>query len=60
MVGVFGHHYLGQQARGRDALVDDLGRNRCLDQRFALRAELFAADMPLHHEDARGCNRAFR
>ena len=54
MVGVFGHHDLGQQAGGRDALVDHLSRNRRLDQRFALRTDPFDADMSLHREDARG------
>ena len=36
VVGEFRHQHMRQQACGRDALVDYLGRHRRLDQRFAL------------------------
>jgi hypothetical protein len=39
MVSKLGDHDVGQQPSGRDALVDDLRRNRCLDQRFAIIAD---------------------
>ena len=42
MVGKLGNNDMGQQARGRDALINDLRRNGCLDQRFAVIANPFA------------------
>nr|UVN18295.1 hypothetical protein pPsy0462c_00036 [Pseudomonas syringae] len=53
MVGELGHHDVGQQAGGRDALVDDLRRNWCLDQGFTLIADPLATDVTLHGEHAR-------
>lgn len=53
MVGVFGHHELGQQARGRDALVDCQGRYRRLDQRFALVAGPFPTHVLFDGEHTR-------
>lgn len=52
MVGVLGHQHLGQQASGRDALVNDVRGNRRLREGLALGARPFASDMPLHREDA--------
>lgn len=43
---------MGQQAGGWDTFVDDLRRNRCLDQRFALAADPLATDMTLDGEHA--------
>ena len=54
MVSELGNHDAGQQPGSRDALVDDLSRNRCLDQGFALIADPFATDVPLNGEHARG------
>lgn len=53
MIGVFGHHDMSQQAGSRDALVDHLGRYRCLDQRLALVADPLATDVSFHREGAR-------
>ncbi|MNM94790.1 hypothetical protein D3C81_1072090 [compost metagenome] len=53
MVGELRDHDVGQQPRGRDAFVDDLRRNRCLDQGFALIADPLATDVPLNGEHAR-------
>jgi len=50
MVSELGHHYMGQQACGGDAFVDDLCRNRCLDQGFASSAGPFATYMLLDRE----------
>ncbi|MNP67714.1 hypothetical protein D3C76_1635750 [compost metagenome] len=47
MVGKLGDHDVGQQPSSRDALVDDLRRNRCLNQRFAVIADPFATNMAL-------------
>lgn len=54
VVGEFRHHHVSQQACGRDAFVDDLRRNGCLDQGFALTAGPFPVHMLLDGEDA-GC-----
>lgn len=40
MVSELSYHDVGQQPGGRDALVDDLRRNRCLDQCSAVDATL--------------------
>ncbi|MGO2488743.1 MAG: hypothetical protein ACTH8C_16000, partial [Pseudomonas taetrolens] len=45
VVGEFRHQHMRQQACGRDALVDYLGRHRRLDQRFALPAGPFPTHM---------------
>lgn len=47
MVGKLRDYDVGQQPGGRDTLVDDLCRNGCLDQRFAVIADLLATDMAL-------------
>ncbi len=52
MVGKLGDHDVGQQPGGRDALVDDLRRNRCLDQGLAVIADPFATDMAFNGEHA--------
>ncbi|MNI30657.1 hypothetical protein D3C73_845100 [compost metagenome] len=52
MVGKLGHHDVGQQARRRDAFVDDVRRYRRLDQRFALLAGPFPTDVTLDGEHA--------
>lgn len=52
VIVVLGHHHLGQQARRRDALVDDLrGHGRGLDRLAAL-ARAFAANVA-HDEELR-------
>lgn len=53
MVGVLGHENLSQQAGRRDALVDDMGRNRGLDQRFTILTDLLATDVVFNGETAR-------
>lgn len=53
MVGELGHHHMGQQTGSRNALVDDLGGHRRLDQRFALAAGPLATYMLLNGEHAR-------
>ena len=50
MIGILGHQHLRQQSRRGQAFVDDLGRHRRLDQRLALRAGPFAADVALDLE----------
>lgn len=52
MIGVLGHQHLCQQARCRDAFVDDVGGHRCLCEGLALRAGPLAPDVALHCEDA--------
>jgi len=54
MVSVFGDQHVGQEAGGREALVDDLSRHRCLNQALTGAAGPFAAHMALDREDARG------
>jgi len=54
MVEELGHQDLGQQAGGRDALVDHLGRHRRLQQRLALGTRPFATDVALDVKHARG------
>jgi hypothetical protein len=46
------HQHLGEQAAGRDPLVDHVRRDRRLHQRLALRADPLAADVPLDREQA--------
>ena len=53
MVGELGYHHVSQQPSGRDALVDYLGRNRSLSQRFTFAADPFPAHMLLDGEHAR-------
>ena len=53
MVAKLRDHHMGQQPGGRDALVDDLRRNRCLDQGFALIADPLATDVALDGEHVR-------
>ncbi|MNP23841.1 hypothetical protein D3C76_1165660 [compost metagenome] len=50
MVSKLGNHDVGQQPSGRDTLVDDLRRNRCLNQRFAVIADPFATHMAFDGE----------
>ena len=52
MILVLGHQHLGEKSRGGDALVDDMGRYRCLDQRFTLTTNPLAADVALDAEGA--------
>ncbi|OSO39424.1 hypothetical protein BV363_05934 [Pseudomonas syringae pv. actinidiae] len=52
MVGKLGHHDVGQQARCRDAFIDDVRRYRRLYQRFALFADPLATDVALDGEHA--------
>lgn len=52
MVAVFGNQHLRQQPGGRDILVDDVRRDRCLDQGPAVPTGPLAADMPLDCEHA--------
>lgn len=54
VVGEPGHHHMGQQAGGGDALVDDLGWHRCLDQCLALAAGPLATYMLLDGKHTRG------
>src|SRR5690606_28791203 len=53
MISVFGNQYLGQQAGGRDAFVDDLCRNRRLGQGAALVTGPLATDMAFNGEHTR-------
>lgn len=53
MIRELGDHDVRQQSGGRDALVDDLRRNRCRDQGFALIADPLATDVTLNGEHAR-------
>ena len=53
MVSELRDHDVGQQPCGRDAFVDDLSRNWCLDQGFALITDPLATDVPLDGEHAR-------
>jgi hypothetical protein len=50
VIQVFCDQHLGQESRGRDTLVDDLRRNRRLDQPLAATADPFATDMALDFE----------
>src|SRR5450830_1558174 len=54
MVGELRHHHMGQQACGRNALVDHLSRDRRLDQCFAMAAGPFSTHVLLNGEHA-GC-----
>jgi hypothetical protein len=51
--GKLGHHHVGQQACGWNTFVDDLGRNRRLNQGFALTAGPFTTYMLLDGKHAR-------
>src|SRR5206468_3469010 len=53
VIRVLRHQDLGEQTRGRHALVDHLGRYRRLHQRLALRTGPFAADVSLDVNHAR-------
>ncbi|MNR20336.1 hypothetical protein D3C85_1371710 [compost metagenome] len=53
MIGELGHHHMGQQAGGGDALVDDLSWHRRLNQCFALAAGPLATHMLLDGKHAR-------
>ena len=44
---------MGEQPSGRDALVDNVRRNRCLDQRFAVITDPLASDVAFNREHAR-------
>ena len=52
MVRKLGDHDVGQQPSGRDALIDDLRRNRRLDKYFTVIADPFATHMTLNCEHA--------
>ena len=52
MVGILGHHHLGQQPGCRDAFVDDLRGHRRLNQGFTLGADPLAPDVALDREHA--------
>ena len=52
MVAVFGNQHLCQQARSRNALVNDLGWHWCLGQGFTVGTGPLATDMLLHGEHA--------
>lgn len=52
MEGKLRDHDVGQQPSGRDPLIDDLRRNRRLDQRFAVITDPFAPDMTLRAKHA--------
>src|ERR1700680_1093374 len=51
MIQVFRDEHLGEQARGRDALVDDGRRHGRLDQPLAAATDPLAADVPLYLKD---------
>ena len=53
MTGVLRDHHLGQKARCRDALINDLRGSRCLDQSFAIIADPLATDMSINAEHVR-------
>lgn len=53
VIGKLGHHHVSQQACGRDTFVDNLRRNRRLNQGFALTAGPFATHMLLDGKHAR-------
>ena len=53
MIGVLGHQHMGQEARSRNAFVDDVCRHARLNQRLALCAGPFAANVALNGEHAR-------
>ncbi len=53
MVGELGHHHVSQQAGSGDALFDYLRRHRRLDQRFALPAGPFPANVLFDGKHAR-------
>jgi hypothetical protein len=50
VVQVLGHQHLGQQAGGRDALVDDVWRHRRLYKLLAAGTGPLAPDVPLDGE----------
>ena len=50
--GKFGDHHVGQQPSGWDALVDDLRRDWCLGQRFAVITDPFATHMAFNGKHA--------
>ena len=52
MVSKLGDYDVCEQARSRDALINDLRRNRCLDERCAVIADLFATHMELDGKHA--------
>ncbi|KWZ39859.1 hypothetical protein WS72_18490 [Burkholderia savannae] len=52
VIVTFAHEDLREQPGGGDALVDHLGRHRCLDQRLALLAHPLAAHVTLDGKDA--------
>ena len=54
MIQVLGDQHVHQESYGRDALVDDVRRHRCLDQRLAVAADPLAAHMTLDREHAWG------
>ncbi len=52
VVEVLGHEHLGQQARRRQTLVDDVRGDGRLHDPLAALADPLAADVTLHREDA--------
>lgn len=53
MIGILADQHLGQQVRRRNALVDDMRRNRLLDHRLAVLAGPLAADVAFDGEATR-------
>jgi hypothetical protein len=51
VIRIFGNEHLRQETRRRDALVDNVGRHRRLDQGLALIADPFAAHMAFDRKD---------
>src|ERR1700722_13406144 len=51
MIQVFRDEHLGEQAGGRDTLVNDVRRHGRLDQPLTAATDPFAADVPLHLKD---------
>ena len=52
MVSVLADQYLSQQVGGGDALIDDVGRDRCLYQAIAVATAPLASDMTFDTEGA--------
>ena len=53
MIQIFGDQHMGEQAGGRNAFVDHMGRHRRMYQGFALGTGPFAADVAFDRKGAR-------
>ncbi len=53
VIEILGDQHMGEQAGGRDALVDHMRRHRCLHQGFALGTGPLAADVTFDRKGAR-------